>query len=291
MITYIKRKDLDVGKYDKCVENALQSRIYAFSWYLDIVADHWDVLVLDDYDAVMPLPWKRKYFIKYITQPLFCQQLGVFTSKSSPKQELKSFFNKIPTHYVKIALNLNPSNYFEDNTIRNNYILSLNNDYQNLFANFSRTRRQRVRLAIKHNLEIRPVSIAELIAIQKNNYNYDGFSEVIISELSNYTLQIKNGFSLGVYKKNELLGGGFFIKYKERIIYLFSSFNDNGRKYQAASFLINDIIKQNEQKNIILDFEGGNIKSIGDFFKSFGADTEQFYHYSKSKFTNIKKYL
>ncbi|WP_373942482.1 hypothetical protein OEG92_04340 [Polaribacter sejongensis] len=71
MIQYVKRKDLNILKYDACIENSIQSRIYAFSWYLDIVADNWDVLVLGDYKAVMPLPWKQKYFIKYITQPFF----------------------------------------------------------------------------------------------------------------------------------------------------------------------------------------------------------------------------
>ena len=54
MITYVKRKDLDVVKYDACITNSAQGSVYAFSWYLDIVADNWGVLVLDDYKAVMP---------------------------------------------------------------------------------------------------------------------------------------------------------------------------------------------------------------------------------------------
>jgi hypothetical protein len=44
-INYIKRKDLDIEKYDACIENSSQSRVYAFSWYLDIVAGKWDALV------------------------------------------------------------------------------------------------------------------------------------------------------------------------------------------------------------------------------------------------------
>jgi hypothetical protein len=47
-------------KYDTCMAQSLNSRIYAFSWYLDAVADHWDVLVYGDYEAVMPLPWRQK---------------------------------------------------------------------------------------------------------------------------------------------------------------------------------------------------------------------------------------
>ncbi|MDP4600608.1 MAG: hypothetical protein NWS84_05650, partial [Polaribacter sp.] len=88
MILYLKRAALDVEKYDLCIENSIQSRIYAFSWYLDIVADHWDVLVLNDYEAVMPLPWKKKFGLKYITQPYFCQQLGIF-SKEEISEEIQ----------------------------------------------------------------------------------------------------------------------------------------------------------------------------------------------------------
>ncbi|MDA9093212.1 hypothetical protein N9J92_05085, partial [Polaribacter sp.] len=68
MIHIIERKDLDVDKYDACIADSVQSRIYAFSWYLDVVTDNWDILILNDYEAVMPLPWKQKYFLKYITQ-------------------------------------------------------------------------------------------------------------------------------------------------------------------------------------------------------------------------------
>jgi len=90
MIHYVKREDLEVTKYNDCIENSIQSRIYAFSWYLDIVADNWDVLVEDDYTAVMPVPWKQKYFIKYVTQPFFCQQLGVFATHKISKELAKN---------------------------------------------------------------------------------------------------------------------------------------------------------------------------------------------------------
>ena len=66
MIHYVKREDLEVAKYNDCIENSIQSRIYAFSWYLDIVADNWDVLVLNDYEAVMPVPFRRKFGVNYV---------------------------------------------------------------------------------------------------------------------------------------------------------------------------------------------------------------------------------
>ena len=79
MIHYLKRKDIDIVKYNTCIEASINTRIYAYSWYLDIVATNWDILVLNDYEAVMPLPWRQKYFIKYMYPPAWTQQLGVFS--------------------------------------------------------------------------------------------------------------------------------------------------------------------------------------------------------------------
>ena len=64
---YLSLDKIDEVKYNECIESAANSRIYAYSWYLDIVADNWDVLVLNDYEALMPLPWRSKFFIKYIS--------------------------------------------------------------------------------------------------------------------------------------------------------------------------------------------------------------------------------
>ena len=79
MIYFVKRNQIDEEKYNNCIATSLQSRMYAYSWYLDIVADNWNVLVLDDYEAVMPLPFHKKFLISYISQPFFTQQLGVFS--------------------------------------------------------------------------------------------------------------------------------------------------------------------------------------------------------------------
>ena len=58
----------------------------------------------------------------------------------------------------------------------------------------------------------------------------------------------------------------------------------DGRKLQAASFLISNIVKQYENSNLILDFEGGNLPNIGSFFKSFSAKDEG---YSNLNYINV----
>jgi len=280
MIEYVKRVALDVSKYDNCIENSMQSRIYAFSWYLDCVADNWDVLVLDDYKAVMPLPWKRKHGIKYVTQPYFCQQLGVFSLDEIDENLTTQFIKTIPKKFLKIYLQFNSDTFLENSfDKRKNYILSLNDSYENLFKSFNKGRKHAVKNAEKHNLIIKTVSVDALIELQKENYNYSLNTEQIqrLKNLSQEIIKRNSAFILGVFDNDIFLGGGFFIKTKYRITYLFSSFNDTGKLKQAASFLISETIKKYEKTTTLLDFEGGSIKSIGSFFKSFGAQKEYYF--------------
>ncbi|MCL7753582.1 hypothetical protein [Polaribacter sp. Z022] len=282
MIQYIKRKDLDIEKYNACIENSVQSRIYAFSWYLDIVADNWDVLVFGDYEAVMPIPWSKKYGVKYITQPFQCQQLGVFSLDNLSKETQRKFINKIPKKYLKVTLNFNSNNHFDDNMIENkNYILKLNEPFIHQFKTFSKGRKHAVKVGEKKELILKETSILSLIKIQEEFYNYSGFSKVKLEKLSEYVLNNKKGFVLGVFKDEVLLGGGFFLKSNNRITYLFSSFTNDGKKLQASSFLLNSIIKKYENSNFVLDFEGGNMPNIGSFYKSFGAEVETYFSFNR----------
>ena len=285
MIQYVKRQHLDVSKYDLCIENSIQSRIYAFSWYLDIVADHWDVLVLGDYKAVMPVPWKIKYGIKYVVQPYFCQQLGVFSKEKFDDIEVLHFVEEIPKKFVKVNLQL--KNYFSQNTsfsIKKNYILSLNDCHEKLFKSFNKGRKHAIKSAEKHQLTLKKVSVNTLIDIQKDNYSYEFSADQIkkLKDLSTISIKKKNAFIHGVFNKDVFLGGGFFLKTNLRIIYLFSAFNSQGKSNQAASFLINSVIKEYQNTDLILDFEGGNISSIGLFFNSFGAQTENYVLFKRS---------
>ena len=61
MINYIEHKDIDFKKWDSCVANSLNRLIYGFSWYLDVVCNDWDALVYNDYEAVFPLPKRKKW--------------------------------------------------------------------------------------------------------------------------------------------------------------------------------------------------------------------------------------
>jgi hypothetical protein len=84
-IHYLQRHEIDPIKWDACVTAAANGLIYGLSFYLDaITAGQWDGLVLDEYRAVMPLTWNRKFGFYYLYQPFCTPCLGVFGGSQRP---------------------------------------------------------------------------------------------------------------------------------------------------------------------------------------------------------------
>lgn len=281
MIQFVKRNQLDENKYNACISTSLQSRIYAYSWYLDIVTDNWSVLVLDDYEAVMPLPRNSRFMIHYISQPFFTQQLGVFSKESLSIEETGKFIRKIPTYFLKIALQFNSGNHFSTAkaVLKNNFILDLNDCYNELYQRFSKRRKRSIKQGLKKELSIEEVAFKEVLMLSRENYSLKGVSDKEYHKLSTLVevAKEKNKVSVrGVKVDGELIGGSVFLLDEQRIVYLFSAVSQKGKKMQVGSFLLNSIIKENSNSKKTLDFEGSMIPSIASFFKSFGAEIETY---------------
>jgi hypothetical protein len=291
MISFVKRATLDVEKYDLCIENSLQSRIYAFSWYLDIVADHWDVLVLNDYEAVMPIPWKQKLGLKYVTQPYFCQQLGIFSLTTISEKEVLEFVYKIPIRFVKTTLNFNSNtNLISKMDLRINYVLKIENSYQENYKNFNKNRKRVLKKCFENKLITKEIEFSTLLNIAREEYHHIGYKKKDYLKLQELKKELEKRnllILLGAYKKEEFLGGVVFIHYCNKIIYLFSVMNENGKNNNAATFLISEIIKKFSNKKYVLDFEGSMQKNIANFFRSFGSIRENYFQFKTNVIQRI----
>lgn len=295
LITYLSRHKLDIEKYNACIYNSINSRIYAYSWYLDIVADDWDVLVMDDYNFVMPLPKRKKYGLNYIYLPPWVQQLGIFSNLEIDKRLIFNFIAHIPKNFVLVDYFFNSYNTFNHRNLkeRDNYILKLNVEYELLRNNYSKSRKWRINQANRNNLKIVETGdLQNLINLFKLNkgkelgsYKFDlNILKRLIKILRTHSdlkiLEIKND-------NNNLIGGAVFIFDDNRITYLFSALNLEGRNKQAMSFLIDYIINLNSSSNLIFDFEGSMIPEIASFFKSFGSELETYYHFKQKRLKMI----
>ena len=289
MIQYLTRNELDVHKYDECISNAFNSKIYAYSWYLDIVADNWDVLVLDNYQAVMPLPWRKKYLLKYIYLIPWVQQLGLFSKKELQEELIDSFLNRIPKKFKLIEMFLNSQNQIENRsiTIRNNFILKLNKPYKDIYRNYKKGRKSDLKVAQKSELLIQEVNnaskIIELfINIKSKKVDRRENDYLVLNTLVKKLVTLNKVKIYETYNsKNEFLGGAFFAIDDFRIIYLFSSTNKIGREKNIISLIIDKIIREFSESDLIFDFEGSMIDNVASFFKSFGTEIEEYYHLKK----------
>ncbi|MEO9571328.1 MAG: GNAT family N-acetyltransferase [Polaribacter sp.] len=296
MIKYIKRKDLNTIKYDACIEQSIQSRIYAFSWYLDIVAENWDVLVLGDYDAVMPIPLRKKYGIKYIYTPFWLIQLGIFTREDENENE---FLIKLFETFRFVETRTNTRNSFSMFHLyqkkRHLQFLDLKEPYEILLSKFRRDRKKDLLKAKKNKLFVKiEYSPKNLIDLHSSNVGkrVKEFKEkdyATLTSLMKTCIKRKKGEILSVYNEEGMLvASGFFLMDKKRIVKLVSSTDFNNRKNGANTFLIERAICRYYKGYEFFDFGGSSIESIKKFNLSFGSSIE---NYIELKYNNLPKLL
>src|SRR5205085_8193995 len=152
-IQYRKRHEIDNDKWNLCIETAPNGLIYAYSFYLDGTADNWDALILSDYEAVMPLPWRKKIGFYYLYQPFFSAQLGVFGNNINANL-VENFLKAIPSKFKLWELSLNHQNIFRLNSFRLfervNFVLPLNHAYETLYTNYSENIKRNIKKSVQY---------------------------------------------------------------------------------------------------------------------------------------------
>lgn len=110
-IRYVKHKLIDAQKWNAAIQNSQHPLIYGHFEYLTAITEsQWDALIFGDYEVVFPLPFKKILGIKYLVQPVWCQQLGAF-GNSAAMVTTDDFFKIISTKFLRVRLQFN--NYFD----------------------------------------------------------------------------------------------------------------------------------------------------------------------------------
>ena len=295
-IKYIHREHLDEEKYNQCIDTSLQSKIYAFSWYLDIVCNTWDVLVLNDYEAVMPIPWRKKYGIKYVYPPFWVLQLGVFSNEVIDENEfLTPLFNTFKFIELRMNTHNNFELYSEFLQLKQCQKLVFNTTYSSTLSHYRKDRKKDLQKAAAADLiEKWNDHPSNLIQLFKNNIgkrtpNIKETDYENLEKLIAICIEKKIGEILSVYdKENKLVASVFLLKHKNSITKLISSTDLNYRKNGANTFLIDRVIFKYHKDFSVFNFGGSSIKSVASFSKSFGAETEK---YHQLKMNKLPKFL
>ncbi|MFL5741119.1 MAG: GNAT family N-acetyltransferase [Flavisolibacter sp.] len=255
--------------------------LWLFS-FLDHMAMQWDGLVLNDYEAVMPLPWKKKFGIAYLYQPFLTAQLGVF-GKDLSATLLQKFLDHIPEKFKLWEFSLNHGNHFAVERYklydRVNFVLPLNNSYETICSHYRENTKRNVRKTENYHLTIHAAEdVREVIALSKkqnsaeSDDNYARFLtlyEVLKQQDRTNCYGVRS-------QKGELVASAVFIFSNHRAYYILVGNHPNGRTLGASHALVDAFIRDHAQQNLLLDFEGSDLRQLAFFYSGFGAREEKY---------------
>lgn len=296
-IIYLTYHEIDKKKWDDCIQHAVNGLIYAESVYLDHLAANWHALILGDYEAVMPLTWKRKWGIQYLYQPAFIQQGGIFSRKKLSEKTTRSFIEMASLKFRFAEITINYLNIITAEKgiqvkKRNNYVLALGAGYKKISAQYNNYIKQRLSRLAKFSMQYNHSDdLVAAIKLYKKLYgermgsvaNKDFLQfEKLCKTLNNqHRIIIRH-----VYNNDgkELLAVILLLKDKNRLYNIISAILPKGKKLLANYFLYNEVIKEFSDENILLDFEGSDIPGVAYFYSKFADKNQQ---YTFVKFNNL----
>ncbi|AXY75185.1 GNAT family N-acetyltransferase [Paraflavitalea soli] len=284
-IQYLQRAQIDTVKWDNCLAAAPNGLIYGYSFYLDRMAVDWDALVLNDYEAVMPLPWKKKWGTSYLAHPPITASLGIFGTAVTPALT-GLFIQAIPPRFKLVDLLLNPANFLPTSqlqSIRNNYVLDLQSTYADIYSHYRNNVRRNIKKAQQLNCRYAVgIQVEEVIRlahwqIQQQATNIGEEDYAHFKDLFHYLLSNQAAEACGVYTPNdELVASCVWFYSKARAYYILVGNHPNGKTLGASHYLIDRFIEAHAGQELILDFEGSDIASLAFFYSSFGAVNEAY---------------
>lgn len=297
-IIYLPHSKIDKIKWDRCIENSANGSIYGWSFYLDAMSENWDGLIINDYQMVMPLTWKKKYTIYYLYQPFFTASLGIFGNNISAIT-VETFLKKIPEKFRYWDFYLNHDNLFSLADFpmyeRSNYVLPLNENYEILMSRYATSHVRNIKRARKSgNVVKKDIAIKDVIMLAKeqakkfSSVQEDNFLD--LANLYEYLKKRNLATTYGVYSsQNQLVSSCSYFFSHTRAYYILVGNHPNGKTSGASHLLIDHFIKEHAGENMTLDFEGSNIESLAFFYKSFGAQLEKYPGIKLNKLPAIAK--
>ena len=297
----VDNDSIDKIRWDNLVDLSPNSFPYWRSWYLDIVSPGWKAVIMGSYEFVLPLPFRKKGGIKYVFPPEFTQQIGVFGKEAASSEIVTRMIEEAAKAFRYLEFNLNYKNKIDFLNAslrkRRNFELSLNDSYENLYANFHKNTKRNIKKCEKENLVVSvgssPTQIIETFINNKakilkhqKELDYNILETLIEAGINRNAVEIKH-----VHDGEAFLGGAVFFKEKERNIFLFSGLSAEGRKKRAMFCLLNSMIKENARSNVLLDFEGSDDKHLGDFYHRFGATERLYLHLKINRLPRLIRWL
>jgi len=289
MLHFLPHDLINKDKWDAALESSVNAYIYAHSYFLDsLTGNQWDAIISDNYEMIMPLPYRVKYGVKYVYPPAFNQQLGIFYQQKCSNFDLLEFIEMVKKRYRYFEMNFNkflfnrlPAEIVHSE--RTNYELEVIDNYEKIYQNYSTNLKRNLKKAQSQNLKVISfVKPEELIALYKTNkgavlQSYTEGDYANLQKLIYLLMHAGKAEVQGVINEvNTVIAAALFVKSKGRRIFLFSGLSQEGKEKSAMPFLIDQYLRMHQEGQFVFDFEGSDDPGLARFYASFGAKAFQY---------------
>lgn len=273
--------------WDLCVQRQVNGLIYATTTYLDAICTQWYGIVVNDYEAVMPLPVRKKWGIRYAYTPAFIQQLGLVGDSSSVPVEMLLPLVRSVVPYADIHFNFLNKDLLEmlPVTAKNNLVIPLERSIDEIRNHYRRDLKENIRKAEKLSPVYGHGSIREAVTHFREQYgariqqalpaDYQRFQQ-----LCEHLQQKEQCLVRSVRdQQGGLLAIALLLKDSRRVYNLMNTTLPGGRHKEANHWLIDQIIQEFSGQPLLLDMEGSELPGVKNFYGSFGAVAQPYFHY------------
>ena len=187
------------------------------------------------------------------------------------------------------------------------HVLDLSVGYETIRQNYSRDRQLNLRRAMTANWTVTDSNDPEPLLTLFRDHHADGIrggvtggAYVIFRRV--WAALYERGLATLRYalRDGRPEAGALFVRQNNRIIYLFNAASETGRRGNARTLLIDQMIRENAQWDsagmasaspMLFDFESPEKPSIVDFYRSFGAIEEPFWTVRWNRLNRVERLL
>ena len=295
-IHIITSAEINSTKWNEKIDIEKNGLIYSTTNYLNTMADNWCGLVINDYEVIVALPFRKKGFIHYCYTPNFIQQLGIIgiVNEKTVNEIIAAIKKKF--RYGSLPFNFlnTPASYLVPYNEKINFTLSLNRPFEEIAKGFRKN--------LKTNLEkckfqlfdyIKSIDCETAIELYKGHNgnkmkNVTNSDYQMLIQYCNKNIQKKEEYFTRtiVDENHEILAIALILKDNKRLYNIANTVTPKARALYANHLLLSNIIEEFSEQELLFDFEGSMISGIAAFYAAFGSTQEIYFthHYNNLPF-------
>ncbi len=285
MIRFLKHSEINPEKWNKAVCNSLFSTIFVEYEMLDLLTapDTWHALVQEDYEAVIPLPTRKKGVLKYVYTPFFMPQMGIFSEREITSEETDAFLKEISKNCVLADVLLNEKNGIRKPHDTNfvSHTLSLQPDYNELYSLFHENTKRNIKVGKKMECRVTvgEESVVDIIALFRENrgqaeaVHYHDHDYKVLENVADHLLEKDLLDIYGVRTSDgKLAAGALFVKDGNRRWFWFSGRDNQLSACKPMFLLLDAYVRDHAGSALFLDFNGSKNENVARLYQGFGGN-------------------